>query len=248
MHWFVDVHSAIIFAANNGHVQLLRALVEVGANIEDRSNNWRTPLNWASHWGHYDCVEYLVNVGANVSTFDSKGMTPLMAATLNGNPRIVQLLLDHGADPLAKNVYNGTALSIARVQNNTVLISLLEPYYPAEEEEPSPYAIMYDIILVELGKLFDILQRESIRLYGEAVVGAKYLAAEVHRRWEELQQSPAPIAQAPQSPAVTDSNQCGSSDATDSCLEKGMVSSGEQGQSQETDASDGALPVGQEEL
>jgi hypothetical protein len=181
-------HSAIIFAANNGHLELLKALIEVGANKEDRSNNWRTPLNWAAHWGHYECVEYLVGAGANISTFDSKGMTPLMSATLNGNARVVQFLLDHGANPLSKNVYNGTALTIAQVQNNTVLISLLEPYYPEETSDSSPYVIMYNIVVAEMGELADLLYRETLRMCAEAEVVARHVHAEVIRRWDRYQE------------------------------------------------------------
>lgn len=171
----------------------------IGANIEDRSNNWRTPLNWAAYWGHYDCVEYLVSAGANVSTFDSKGMTPLMSATLQGHPRIVQFLLDHGADPLTKNVFNGTALSIARVQNNTVLVSLLEPYYSEDTNESSPYIIMYNILRTELGKLAQMAWEESLKLYAEAKVLSRQLYAEGVRRWEESQESKRPRALQPQS-------------------------------------------------
>lgn len=180
---FLD--SAIIFAANNGHAELLEALVDVGANFEDRSNNWKTPLNWAAHWGHFNCVEYLVGIGANISSYDIKGITPLMAATLNGNAKVVQFLLDNGADPLAKNVFNGTALSIAKVQNNTELISILEPYYP-EEPESSPYIIMYNIVKVELAKFSEVLVKETVRLSRDAVIYAEILREELSLQWTKL--------------------------------------------------------------
>ena len=122
-----------------------------------------------------------------MSTFDTKGMTPLMAATFNGNAQIVQFLLDNGANPLAKNVFNGTALSIARVQNNTELISILEPYYPPEPDN-SPYVIMYNIILVELEKLGEVLLREASALYADMRVYADALQTELRARWEAYQQ------------------------------------------------------------
>eukprot|EP00428_Durinskia_dybowskii_P065195 CAMPEP_0170373308 /NCGR_PEP_ID=MMETSP0117_2-20130122/10003_1 /TAXON_ID=400756 /ORGANISM="Durinskia baltica, Strain CSIRO CS-38" /LENGTH=280 /DNA_ID=CAMNT_0010628197 /DNA_START=100 /DNA_END=942 /DNA_ORIENTATION=+ len=177
--------SAIIFAANNGHRDLVKALVEVGANIEDRSNNWKTPLNWAAHWGHYDCVEYLVGAGANISTFDSKGMTPLMSATYNGNARIVQFLLDKGANPLTKNVYNGTALTIARVKNNTMLISILEPYFPPETES-SPYIIMYDHIVTGFEKVISVILNEGTRFYADMQPHLELLQGEVNKAWGRI--------------------------------------------------------------
>jgi hypothetical protein len=117
-------------------------------------------------------------------------MTPLMAATFNSHAKVVQFLLDSGADPLAKNIFNGTALSIARVQNNTELISLLEPYYP-EEGPSSPYIIMYHIILVELGKLGEVLHRETSRYYAEFLVYAEMAKEELAKRWAEFN-APAP--------------------------------------------------------
>lgn len=167
--------------------------MDVGANFEDRSNNWKTPLNWAAHWGHYSCVEYLVGIGANVSSYDTKGITPLMAAAMNGNARVVQFLLDHGANPLTKNVFNGTALSIAKIQNNTELISILEPYYP-EEPDNSPYVIVYDIIKVELVKFGEVLMKESQRLAKDAVIYAQILREELSLQWAQLvQRSAQPV-------------------------------------------------------
>jgi hypothetical protein len=141
----------------------LRALVSIGANIEDRSNNWKTPLNWASHWGHVDCVRYLVAVGANVSTFDTKGVTPLMAASQNGNVEIVQILLNNGANPLTRNIFNGTALSIAQVRNDTELVGILEPYYPPDPES-SPYIIMLQIIKREFFQMLKVFTAEAERV------------------------------------------------------------------------------------
>lgn len=187
--YFTLTHSAILFAANNGHLDLLKALVDVGANIEDRSNNWKTPLNWAATWGHLSCVEYLVSAGANISSYDVKGITPLMAATQKGSIDIVEFLLDHGADPLTKNVFNGTALSIAQIQNNTQLISLLEPYYP-EEEETNPYVIAYYILKAEATKLAEVIVQESTRIWADAQVFYTMAVKEVQQRLEQYQAAP----------------------------------------------------------
>lgn len=189
------VFSAILFAANNGHLDLLKALVQVGANIEDRSNNWKTPLNWAATWGHLSCVKYLVSAGANISTYDAKGVTPLMAATQKGDVEIVQYLLDQGADPVVKNVFNGTALSIARIQNNTQLISLLEPYYP-EDEETSPYVIAFHLLKAEAIKLSEVVVQECARIWKDVLAYSATAQEEVRRRWERYQKDAAAPAHA----------------------------------------------------
>lgn len=184
--FILNLNSAILFAANNGHRDLLEALVDIGANIEDRSNNWKTPLNWAATWGHFPCVKYLVSAGANISTYDAKGVTPLMAAVQKGDVEIVQYLLDQGANPVTKNVFNGTALSIARIQNNTQLIGLLEPYYP-EDEETSPYVIAFNMLKVELTKLGAVLVQESTRIYKDAQLYFALGTEQLQQRWETYQ-------------------------------------------------------------
>lgn len=205
LHFFTSILSAILFAANNGHLDLLKALVEVGANIEDRSNNWKTPLNWAATWGHFPCVKYLVDVGANISSYDAKGVTPLMAATQKGDVEIVKYLLDQGANPVVKNVFNGTALSIARIQNNTQLISLLEPYYP-DDEETSPYVIAFQMLKAELIKLSEVVVQETSRIWKDVLVYYAVGQQEVLQRWERYQQQ----ATAPARNSVGESSNCAS--------------------------------------
>ena len=60
----------LIFAANNGHLDAVRYLLDVNAPIEDVSNNGRTPLMWACYWGHADVVKYMVARGANIFCTD----------------------------------------------------------------------------------------------------------------------------------------------------------------------------------
>jgi ankyrin repeat protein len=71
-------------------------------------------------------------------------MTPLMSAVRSGNKELVELLLEQGVIVSSANSYNGTALSIAKVKRLPEIVSLLEPYFDAEEET-SPYKIAFHI-------------------------------------------------------------------------------------------------------
>ena len=62
--------SALILAANNGHLNCLQILISHGADIEARSNDGRTSLIWASLWGHLDVVQYLLEHGAQIDATD----------------------------------------------------------------------------------------------------------------------------------------------------------------------------------
>lgn len=137
--------TALIFAANNGHYNLVKELLDVGASIEDKSNNGMTSLNWACKWGHFDVAALLVARGADIATSDIEGMTPLMWASKSRSEPLVKLLLKNGAQSATKNIYNGTALSIAKVIGASELIALLEPLTPTEED-PSPFDILAQML------------------------------------------------------------------------------------------------------
>lgn len=166
--------SAIIFAANNGHLEVVRELLDRGANIEDRSNNLKTPLLWASLWGHYDVVEHLVERGANISVKDREGLTPLMSSVMNNHIKITHFLLEHGANALTKNYYNGTALSIAKGRGNAEMIKILAPYYPPEPET-SPYKILFNLI-IEQGLMYtQIVIDVSCSIFGWKAIPVEQL-------------------------------------------------------------------------
>lgn len=136
--------------------------MDIGDDIEDRSNNGRTPLHWASLWGHYSVVEYLIDIGANISSTDVTGMTSLMCAVYNNQKEIVSYLIQHGANPTVKNNYEGTCMSIARVQRNQAMIDLLLPYFPPESSsiESSPYVLAVQILYREMEIFYRVLQDE----------------------------------------------------------------------------------------
>ena len=56
----------LYIAALNGHLEVVRYLVESGANKDQgKTNDGATPLFIAAHQGHLDVVRFLVEAGAN---------------------------------------------------------------------------------------------------------------------------------------------------------------------------------------
>ena len=52
-------------AANKGHLDIVKYLVEQGADMEATNEDNRTPLNDADYIWNYDIVDYLREQGAN---------------------------------------------------------------------------------------------------------------------------------------------------------------------------------------
>ena len=86
-----------MFAAGNDHLDVVRVLLDNGANREARDRDGETPLAYAARFGSHRICSLLIEKGANVDTRDEDGTTPLMLAAREGHVDVVRLLLDHGA-------------------------------------------------------------------------------------------------------------------------------------------------------
>ncbi|MBZ5600561.1 MAG: ankyrin repeat domain-containing protein [Acidobacteriia bacterium] len=114
--------SALLAASRNGSLEVVRYLVEHGAEVDERNNaRDKTPLLAAAFDGHYDIAEYLIEHGANINVQAVNGWTPLHDAAYIGNFQIVKLLVDHGANLSLRNERHETARETAeRGQHDAV--------------------------------------------------------------------------------------------------------------------------------
>jgi len=98
----VGEQTALMWAAAEKHVEVVRLLVNYKADINARSNREFSPLMFAIREGdgNLEIVNILLEAGANVNDLVLRtGLTPLMMASIGGFEKIAQLLLKHGANP-----------------------------------------------------------------------------------------------------------------------------------------------------
>lgn len=147
--------SALIFAANGGHVELVQLLLDsYGADMNDRSNDWKTPFLCATRWCHLPVMRMLAERGADVTIHDREGMNAVMLAVASGNKECVEYALQlRGVNVTRRNIYNGTALSLAHSKGLVEVEQLLEPFFE-HERELSPYVVLYGLILEGIENLF----------------------------------------------------------------------------------------------
>lgn len=113
-----DGTTALYFTVGKGYDDCLIALLEAGADIEQRREKegyGYTPLIWATQGGHPGCVDILLRAGADKEAQLTDGSDALMWAADLGHERIVKLLLQAGANPNATNIHQVTALMRAAV-------------------------------------------------------------------------------------------------------------------------------------
>ena len=92
-----DDHTAPIhLAAANGHLKVIRTLLEHKVYIDSADKDGRTPLHLASSTGKPEIVRLLLEHGANANAVDKDGWTSLYLAT---TIEVERLLRDHGAWP-----------------------------------------------------------------------------------------------------------------------------------------------------
>ena len=103
----------IHLAARNGHLDIVRLLLEAGADKDAARQNGSTALHTAAWNGHLDVVRFLLEAGADKDAAAQSGGTALHTAAQSGNLDIVRLLLEAGADKDAARKNGSTALHTA---------------------------------------------------------------------------------------------------------------------------------------
>mmetsp|Transcript_23420 Transcript_23420/g.37704 ORF Transcript_23420/g.37704 Transcript_23420/m.37704 type:complete len:541 (+) Transcript_23420:1-1623(+) len=114
-----------LIAAQMNHMDVLKVLVESGANIKQPMTEGTTPIKVAAAQGDPEVLQFLIDNGADVNSPNKDGYTALMAAAVKGNVRAVELLLRNGANVDAKTKEGQDALGIAKNAMKQEVVSIL---------------------------------------------------------------------------------------------------------------------------
>ncbi|XP_026474601.1 ankyrin repeat domain-containing protein 17-like isoform X4 [Ctenocephalides felis] len=101
-------------AAQEGHLDLVRYLLEVNADVHTQTQTGDTALTYACENGHTDVAELLLQYGADLEHESEGGRTPLMKACRAGHICTVKFLISKHADVNRQTTNNDhTPLSLA---------------------------------------------------------------------------------------------------------------------------------------
>ncbi|AVP87838.1 hypothetical protein phytr_9090 [Candidatus Phycorickettsia trachydisci] len=111
---------------NQGRVlELIRALVEKGADIEARYPGGNTALLLAAIYGNRDLMNNLIAIGADIQARNTAGSTALHIAVERNNPYIVSALVEGGAAIGALDERGRTPLHLSNVATDPNIVNLL---------------------------------------------------------------------------------------------------------------------------
>uniref|UniRef100_A0A8D3E817 Histone-lysine N-methyltransferase EHMT2-like n=1 Tax=Scophthalmus maximus TaxID=52904 RepID=A0A8D3E817_SCOMX len=105
----------IIWAAEHKHVDVIKTLLNRGADVTISDKELNVCLHWAAYAGNVDIAELVLNSGCSLAAVNMHGDTPLHIAAREGYLECVTLFLSRGADIDIVNREGDTPLTLARV-------------------------------------------------------------------------------------------------------------------------------------
>ncbi|XP_072336598.1 ankyrin repeat and SAM domain-containing protein 1A-like isoform X2 [Scyliorhinus torazame] len=119
-----DNETALHCAAQYGHSDVVKVLLEELTDPTMRNNKFETPLDLAALYGRLEVVKMLLNAHPNLLSCNTKKHTPLHLAARNGQKAVVEVLLEAGMD-INYQTEKGSALHEAALFGKTDVVQIL---------------------------------------------------------------------------------------------------------------------------
>ncbi|GFY75388.1 ankyrin-1 [Trichonephila inaurata madagascariensis] len=126
IHALQDEHHLLHKAAENGHLIVVKVLLENGFEINAGSKDTTdTPLHSAIYYNHLEVSQFLLSKGADPNIRDQQGRTSLHVAASRGSTDLVEILVDEKADVFIKDSKNMSVIELAVLFNQFNVVKLL---------------------------------------------------------------------------------------------------------------------------
>ncbi len=123
--WWKKGFTPLCLACQNSHAEIVKILIDKGADLHQANKKGRTPLFIACQNDHEEIVQILIDKGADVNQADKDGGTPVWMACQNGHKKIVKILIDKGADVNQADKDGNTPLLVACQNDHEEIVKIL---------------------------------------------------------------------------------------------------------------------------
>ena len=123
--------TALHYAASAGNIEMMKALIDAGANINAQNKEGHTPLYKAVWNSRIAAVQELISSKANVNLPCNVGNTPLHSAVIAANVDIIIMLIIAGADIEARTNHAAIIIEAAGPSTEDEIKSLWTPLHYA---------------------------------------------------------------------------------------------------------------------
>ncbi|XP_076074995.1 ankyrin repeat and KH domain-containing protein 1-like isoform X3 [Mytilus galloprovincialis] len=117
--------SALTLACYKGHLEMVKFLLEAGADQEHKTDEMHTALMEASMDGHVEVARLLLDSGAQVNMPADSFESPLTLAACGGHVELASLLIERGANLEEVNDEGYTPLMEAAREGHEEMVALL---------------------------------------------------------------------------------------------------------------------------
>jgi ankyrin repeat protein len=119
--------TSLMYAVIDEENEVVKLLLENGANVNIQDDNGYTALHFASKENLLDVAKLLLEHGANTNTQDVHGNTPLFWAVFKskGEGKMIKLLLRYGADKHLENKHGVSPLKLTNTITNYDVLKFL---------------------------------------------------------------------------------------------------------------------------
>ena len=121
-----DNYTSLHWACMRAHWDIVKYLIEKGADLNVIGGDGGSPINWAVHHDNVEIIKLMVEKGAKLNIRNKWGMTELHTAIWRGCIQVVEYLLDHGSDPTIKTNEGWTAMHYAFRSGHDNVIEMLK--------------------------------------------------------------------------------------------------------------------------
>ena len=124
--------SALHYSCDEGHLKIVKILLEAKCDPNIKSNEKETPLHLASKRGYFDICKILIENGAILNIYNSENNSPIHYACMNNHVELIKYFLTKDLEIDSKNNYGKKAVDLTK---NKEVKELINNYIKAKEKK-----------------------------------------------------------------------------------------------------------------